>query len=135
MAEKPHAILLFLDSPLYVATTRFQALNKLGKSHAGLLIFITGLRKLDMISEKDYQYYLRRYSQPLRTTPTVEDPRIAKQKEEIFERERKRLCQVIEDFDQLQPKTQSYWLRFASERPDIPESLELLRKYGEEGKT
>ncbi len=131
MKENAHILRLFLDAPLDVALTRFQATSSLGRSFAGLLVFVTGLRKLNLISEKDVQYYLERYNRPLRTAPTVEDPRIAKQKEEHFKKERKRLRTVIDDFDQLKLKTQQYWLQFASQRPDLPESLELLRKHPE----
>ena len=125
----PHALRLFLDSPLYVAFTQFQAMNKLGPSYAGLLIFIEGLRKLNLINEVTYQHYKNRYMQPLRTLIEEEDPAKAKQKEQELQKARKLLRDVIEDFPKLQPRAQSYWLKYALERPDIPESLELLRKH------
>jgi hypothetical protein len=135
MAEKPHALTLFLDSPLCVALTQFQATNKLGRSYAGLLIFIEGLRKLNLINEVVYQHYKNRYMLPLRTMIEEENPLVAKQKEVEFEKTRKQLQQVIEQFPTLKPKTQQYWRKYALERPEIPESLELLRKHGEGVKT
>ena len=71
--RKPHALQLFLDSPLDVAVTQFQALHKLGRSYAGLLIFVEGLSKLNLINEVVYQHYKARYTQPLKTLPE-EDP-------------------------------------------------------------
>ena len=129
MKENPHILRLFLDSPLDVALTQFQATNKLGRSYAGLLIFIEGLRKLNFISEVVYQYYRERYMKPLQTTPIIEDPQAAKQKEEELEKARRRLREVLEQFPALQPKAQEYWLKYALDRPEIPESTELLRKY------
>jgi hypothetical protein len=130
MPEKPHELTLFLDQPLYVALTQFQALNKLGKSYAGLLIFIEGLRKLGLIGEVVYQYYYQRYFKPLQTTPIEEDPRVVKKKEEELQETRRQLRQVIERFPTLKPKTQQHWLRYCLDRPEIPDSTELLRKHG-----
>lgn len=131
MAEKPNALMLFLDSPLCVALTQYQALNKLGRSFAGLLIFVEGLRKLELINEVVYQHYRNRYMKPLRTLIEEESPLVAKQKEEELEKARKQLQQVIEQFSKLKPKTQQHWVKYALERPEIPESIELLRKFGE----
>jgi hypothetical protein len=135
MAEKPHAVTLFLDSPLYVAFIEFQAENKLGRSFAGLLIFVEGLRKRELINELVYQHYKSRYMKPLRTLIEEENPLLAKQKQEELEKARKQLQQVIEQFPTLKPKTQQYWLKYALERPEIPESTELLRKFSEDEKT
>ena len=122
---------LFLDSPLDVAVTQFQALHKLGRSYAGLLIFIEGLSKLNLINEVVYQHYKARYMQPLKTLPE-EEPARTKQKEEqqqILQKDRKQLRDVTDQFPALQPKARQYWLKYALERPEIPESTELLRKY------
>lgn len=104
-------------------------MNQLGPSYAGLLIFIEGLRKLDMINEVVYQYYKNRYMKPLRTLIEEEDPVKAKQKKVELQKARKQLRDVLDQFPQLQPQTQRYWLKYALERPEIPESTELLRKY------
>jgi hypothetical protein len=133
MAEKPHALTLFLDAPLCVALTQFQALNTLGRTYAGLLIFIEGLRKLNLVNEVVYQHYKGLYSQPLRITPIVEDPQVAKRNEAELQRARKSLQGVIELFPKLNAKSQAYWRQYALDRPDIPESTELLRKYCSRG--
>jgi len=126
---RAHVLQLFLDAPLDVAVTQFQAMHKLGRSFAGLLIFLEGLRKLNLINEVAYQHYKNRYMQPLRTLIETENPVLQKQKEEQFQKARKTLRDVIEDFTKLQPRAQQYWLKYASDRPEIPESTELLRKY------
>jgi len=66
---------------------------------------------------------------PLRTLIEEESPLKAKQKEEELQKARKQLRDVIEQFPTLQSKAQEYWLKYALERPEIPESTELLRKY------
>jgi len=130
--KKPHALQLFLDSPLDVAITQFQAMHKLGRSYAGLLIFIEGLRKLDLINEVVYQYYRARYMKPLSTLIEEEDTELARQKEEL-KKARKQLQGVIEDFPHLKTKAQQYWLKYASEHPEIPESIQLLKNYQKSG--
>ena len=131
MKENPHILRLFLDSPLDVALTKYQATNTLGRSYAGLLVFIEGLRRLDLIGEVVYQHYKARYLRPLQTLP-AEEPAARRQSEEqqkTLQQVRKRLRDVIDQFIALQPKAQQYWLKYASERPEIPESTELLGKY------
>jgi hypothetical protein len=71
--------------------------------------------------------------QPLKTLPE-EEPASIRQSEEqqkILLKARKQLRDVIDQFTALRPKAQRYWLKYALERPDIPESTELLRKYSE----
>jgi tetratricopeptide (TPR) repeat protein len=132
---QPHILRLFLDSPLDVALTKFQAMNNLGRSFAGLLVFIEGLRKLNIINEVVYQYYRERYMKPLQTTPIVEDLCIAKQKEEEFEKARKQLQNAIELFPKLKASAQQHWRKYALDHPEVPESIELLKKYDEVMKT
>ena len=131
MKENPHILRLFLDSPLDVALTKYQATNTLGRSYAGLLVFIEGLRRLDLIGEVVYQHYKSRYLRPLPTLP-VEEPAARWQREEqqkTLQQIRKKLRDVIDQFTALQPKARQYWLKYALERPEIPESTELLRKF------
>lgn len=71
--------------------------------------------------------------QPLKTLPE-EEPASIRQREEqqkILLKARKQLRDVIDQFTALQPKAQQYWLKYALEHPEIPESTELLRNYGE----
>jgi hypothetical protein len=128
---QPHILRLFLDSPLDVALTQYQALNKLGRSYAGLLVFIEGLRKLNFISEVVYQHYRERYMKPLQTTPITEDPLVAREKEEEVQKVRKRLRDATALFPKLKPKAQQSHLQYALDHPELLESAELLRKYGE----
>jgi hypothetical protein len=132
---QPHILRLFLDSPLDVALTQYQALNKLGRSYAGLLVFIEGLRKLNFISEVVYQHYRERYMKPLQTNPIIDAPLVAKRKEGDFEKARRQLQSVIELFPKLEAKPQKHWLEYALAHPEIPESTELLREYGRVVKT
>jgi hypothetical protein len=118
---------LFLDSPIDVALTQFQAKHKLGRSYAGLVIFIEGLRKLNLINEVGYQHYKNRYMKPLRTL--IEEDPLQTRREDEFKKDRKQLQDVLEQFVSLQPKAQKYWLKYASDHPEIPESTELLRKH------
>jgi len=131
--RKPHALQLFLDSPLDVAVTQFQAMHKLGRSYVGLLIFIEGLRKLNLINEIVYQHYKDRYMKPLRTLTEEENSLQAKKREDEQRKIRKQLQDVIEQFPSLQLKAQQYWLKYALDRPEIPESTELLRKHQRSG--
>jgi len=66
---KAHCLRLYLDSPLYLKLIQFQATKKLGRSFAGLLIFIEGMKSLDLIDEDTYEYYKRRYDKPLEDSP------------------------------------------------------------------
>jgi len=66
---KAHCLRLYLDSPLYLKLIQFQAEKKLGKSFAGLLIFIEGMKSLGLIDKDTYEFYKNRYDKPLETSP------------------------------------------------------------------
>ncbi|MEM1767290.1 MAG: hypothetical protein QXD86_05030, partial [Candidatus Bathyarchaeia archaeon] len=51
---------LYLDSPLYFRVLEFQLKHKLGRTYAGLLIFIEGMRSLGLIDDETYSYYKQR---------------------------------------------------------------------------
>ncbi len=64
---------LCLDSPLYFSFVKFQLDKKLGKTYAGLLVFIEGMKSLGLIDAETYEYYRKRYDQPLPTSPIVKE--------------------------------------------------------------
>jgi hypothetical protein len=71
-----HKFLICLDSPLYLAVVKFQAEHELGRSYAALRIFIEGLKSLNLISQELYEYYRRKYSEPLKPDFILEDKRV-----------------------------------------------------------
>jgi len=72
---KQHRFILCLDSPLYMSVVKFQAENELGRSYAALRIFIEGLKALNLISQDLYEYYRKKYSEPLKPDFILEDKR------------------------------------------------------------
>ena len=66
---RDYIIRLCLDSPLYLKFIDFQARHKLGKTYAGLLIFIEGMKSLGLIDHETYEFYKSRYNKPLETSP------------------------------------------------------------------
>jgi len=128
MPWRPHELRLFLDSPLYQALVQFQASRRLGASYAGLLIFLEGLRALELIDEDTYEYYSSRYDKPLTQLIPGESEQIRQNQQKREADVRKLLRGVIEQYSTLKPRAQLYWVKYASEHPEFPESVELLRK-------
>lgn len=73
---KQHKFLVCLDSPLYLAVVKYQAQHSLGRSYAALSIFIEGLKTLGLIDNQLYDYYKRKYSEPLKPGFILEDKRV-----------------------------------------------------------
>lgn len=70
-----HKFIICLDSPLYLAVVKFQAERQLGRSYAALSIFIEGLKALNLIDDQLYQYYKRKYNEPLKPDFIIDDKR------------------------------------------------------------
>ena len=72
--NREYFLRLCLDSPLNFKFMEFQLKRKLGKSYAGLLIFIEGMKSLGLIDNELYEYYKQRYDKPLEVSPIKVEP-------------------------------------------------------------
>lgn len=70
---KDYILRLCLDSPLYFKFIQFQLEKKLGKSYAGLIVFLEGMKALGLIDNDIYVYYQNRYDKPLETSPIIKE--------------------------------------------------------------
>lgn len=75
MKSREHVFYLYLDSSLYNAVIKFQAEKELGRAYATLRIFVEGLKALNLISQDLYEYYKKKYSEPLKPSFILEDKR------------------------------------------------------------
>jgi len=66
---RDYILRICLDSPLYLKFIDFQAKKKLGKTYAGLLIFLEGMKSLGLIDKETYEFYKNRYDKPLEASP------------------------------------------------------------------
>jgi len=71
---RDYIVRICLDSPLYLKLLEFQAKKKLGKTYAGLLVFVEGMRSLGLIDQEVYLFYKAKYDKPLETSPIKIEP-------------------------------------------------------------
>lgn len=99
---KEHGLPLYLPSELNMGLVDLQHKKRLGRSYAGLLAINEGLYQLGCISEKDYEYYKKRYSDPLVKAKPLTKAEIGSQKK--LKKLEKLFSQVIEQWPTLSEK-------------------------------
>jgi hypothetical protein len=62
---REHGLMLYLGPELYIGFIQLQADEKLGRSYAGLKIFVEGMHSLGYLKDADYEVLKSKYSQGL----------------------------------------------------------------------
>jgi hypothetical protein len=123
---KGHGLLLFLDRSLYLAFIKFQADKKLGRSYAGLLIFIEGLHTMGRLSDEDYALFKQRYDKPL----IQKEPKPLTKKQ--IEREQKlkdleqQFSNVIKQWNTVPEKSRRYYIKKAKKYEHVIPNAKLV---------
>jgi hypothetical protein len=134
MGFREHGLMLFLGPELYVGFIKFQADKELGRSYAGLRIFVEGLHKFGYLNEADYQKLCEKYEQRL----AKEEPFTVQQLQTKSETDKmsKKFSMVLDQWSlHTDPKWRDRWLREAEAWKDkVPNAkLVLALKNGEVG--
>lgn len=126
MGFRGHGLPLYLDKHLYLGLIKLQSDKSLGKSYAGLLVFVEGLHHMGYLSQKQYELHKKRYSVPLNRDPEqvmLEEVDAANERKKLS----KMFAQVIEQWS-LHPDQdwRRTWLAKAKQHGEIPNAKRLL---------
>ena len=65
MSKRPNIHPLYLPTEFYLAISDVQSKMRIGKSAAILLMIAEGLHKHELLDEKTYEIYVKKYTRPL----------------------------------------------------------------------
>ena len=121
---KDHILRLFLSSELNMGLVDLQAKKRLGRSFAGLLALTEGLHSLGCLSEEEYNFFKKRYSDKLvKKKPLT--PVQLKQKEKL-EAWEQQFSGVLSQWTSMKPQSKRYYVEQAQKYLDSVPNAKLI---------